>query len=670
MTLFPERMKKFELLILKSDADAVLRHLGFAGCTQLVTEAAPDAPLPAPAVSTGGPSAAELGARVESVARFLGIDRGGESAAAPSVPARAELASRTAEAVEAVKGLVAEETALVEKRLALRQVADELASFGSLRVPFSDLEGASWLAIRTGTVPPDRLEDLGRRLQKRAVIVSLGRPGQILALAARRSRWALDTELKKAEFRPASLPPGARGTPTEALAAVEADISEVEHQMRALEERKREARDTLGPELRFLLFHLGVDARIDEVTRSSTASASVQRVVGWVPARQLVEVSRGLAGITRGRMELRSYDPAELPEVRTGSARVPVAVRHGRIARGFRRLVFSYSVPHYDTVDPTPFVAVIFSLLFGIMFGDVGQGLVGLLLGVLITSGRVPAFEQYRRKSFGTAFIMAGAASIVAGFLYGSFFCNETLLQPLTRSVTQVLVGRPLDRIVSLEGFQRIVVFFGVTIGLGVLISSVGLVFGLINTIRRGQWAEALLSKTGVAGAVFFWGAIALAVRIIMGGRPGGVDFVILGLPLAALFLREPLIHLATGHRPLMKEGLFSSFMEGVAEVLESVIYYISGSVSYLRVAAFALAHGVLSTIVILLAGLVGSPPAGLFLSILVAVTGNSIIIVLEGLIVTIQVVRLHYYEFFSKFFTESGEEFSPFILRAPGGSS
>jgi V/A-type H+-transporting ATPase subunit I len=212
-------------------------------------------------------------------------------------------------------------------------------------------------------------------------------------------------------------------------------------------------------------------------------------------------------------------------------------------------------------------------------------------------------------------------------------------------------------------------VFFGVTIGLGAVISSVGLVFSMVNAIRRRQWEQAFLSKTGLAGALFFWSVVFLAVRVIRGGRPGPMDIALLGLPLVALFFRDPLIHLATGHRPLMKEGVFSSLMEGVAEVLESVIYFVSGSVSYLRVAAFALAHGVLSAIVILLAQLVGSPPVGPLLSILVAVIGNAIIIVLEGLIVTIQVVRLHYYEFFSKFFTESGEEFSPFILRAPGGS-
>src|SRR5208283_5125617 len=158
-------------------------------------------------------------------------------------------------------------------------------------------------------------------------------------------------------------------------------------------------------------------------------------------------------------------------------------------------------------------------------------------------------------------------------------------------------------------------------------------------------------------------------VRILLGGRVSPVDFVVLAVPLLALFFREPVVHLARGHRPLLPGGLFAFIMEGVIEILESAIYYVSNSVSFLRVAAFALAHTVLSTIVFLLSDMVGGAPGGIAFRILIVLIGNSIIIVLEGLIVTIQVVRLEYYEFFSKFFSESGEAFSPFILRSSGGS-
>jgi V/A-type H+-transporting ATPase subunit I len=189
-----------------------------------------------------------------------------------------------------------------------------------------------------------------------------------------------------------------------------------------------------------------------------------------------------------------------------------------------------------------------------------------------------------------------------------------------------------------------------------------------VNYARRRAWEKALLTKTGLAGALFFWYVLFIAVRMILGRHLSGIDFVCLAVPLLALFFREPIVHLVTGHRPILKDGLFAFIMEGIVEILESTIYYVSNSVSFLRVAAFALAHTVLSTIVFLLADMVGGAPGGIAFRLLVILIGNGIVIVLEGLIVTIQVVRLQYYEFFSKFFNEAGEEFTPFILRTSGG--
>ena len=497
----------------------------------------------------------------------------------------------------------------------------------------------------------------------------LGRPGQFIAVSPRRGRWALDSELKRAEFQEAAFPAGVSGAPGEMLPAVERDLGEVDRLLEGVARTKGEAKERLRAEILYLLAHLGIDAAIDTVTHTLPSSASAQKITGWVPRRGFARLAGELDALTHGRMALRSCDPEEVPEVRSGAARVPVTTKHGRVVRGFDRMVFSYSVPLYGTIDPTPFVAVMFVALFAIMFGDVGQGFVGLLLGLLINSGLVKSFADYRRKNFGTVFVVVGAASMLAGLLYGSVFANEDLLVPVTRLVTGRLLGTPMDRVVSLEGFQRIIVFFGVTIGIGAVINSVGLIINIVNKLLRRDWELALLSKTGLAGAFFFWYLLSIGVRVVLGGRPALLDFVLLGLPLAALFFREPLLHLIRGHRPLLKEGLFGFVMEGIAEVLESAIYYVSNSVSFLRVAAFALAHTVLSSIIMLLARMVGSPPAGAALSLLVFVIGNSVIIVLEGLIVTIQVVRLQYYEFFSKFFTDAGEEFTPFVLRAPGGS-
>jgi len=498
--------------------------------------------------------------------------------------------------------------------------------------------------------------------------MKLNLPGQFLAIGPKKYRWAVDSELKKLGFQERKFPEGMKGIPSDMLSVVRADLASVDDALGELQEKKQRARDAWSEEIRFLLANLAIDVSIDAVKQGFASTGSVQKVSGWIPRGRFREVIAGIESLAGGRIALQTYDPEELPDVKAGKTRVPVSTPHRKIVRAFERMVFSYSIPPYGTIDPTPFVAVMFILLFAIMFGDVGQGLVGFALGVLINSARVRSFEAYRRKNFGTLFILAGIASMVAGFLYGSFFANENVLIPATRLVTRLLIGRPLDHIISLAGFQKIIMFFGVTVGIGAVINSVGLLINIVNNAARRNWERAFLSKTGLAGALFFWYVLFMAGRILLGGHASALDAILVAIPLIALFFREPLVHLAEGHRPVLKDGLFSFIMEGIVEILESTIYYVSNSVSFLRVAAFGLAHTVLSSIVFLLADMVGGAPGGIIFQILVILIGNSIIIVLEGLIVTIQIVRLQYYEFFSKFFNEAGEEFTPFILPTSGG--
>ncbi len=671
-----ERMKKLELLVLKRDVDDVLRYLGFAGCVQLIADTKEQRELTAEEREI-----ADLKGKVDALARFLGIGPGPRTEAAPPAstgagapavpaapaPSRDALRDRANSLIEELKDLVGTEGELLQQRLSLKQTVDELSAFAHLKVAFTELEHLTYLSFRLGTIAPGRMEELRLLLEKRALIVPLGRPGFLMAIAPKKGRWALDTELKKFAFQEAAFPADLKGIPAEVLPSVQGRLAEVDDLLAGIDAEKRRFRDLREAEVRALLYELDLDVSIDAVKQGLAATGSVQRVSGWVPRRRFKEVVAGLEQITQGRVAIRSYEPEELPDVRSGKTRVPVSVAHGRIVRSFERMVFSYSVPLYGTIDPTPFVAVMFVVLFAIMFGDVGQGFVGLVVGLLIGSGRVKSFETYRRKNFGTVFVVVGIACMVSGFLYGSVFANEELLVPVVRWVTGVLTGRPVDRIIELGGFQKITLFFGVTLAIGAVINSVGLVINMINNVRMRNWERALLSKTGLAGAFFFWYVLSIAVRLVFGGRLHGVDVALVAFPLLVLFFREPIARLAGGKRPLLKDGVFGFVMEGIVELMESAIYYVSNSVSFLRVAAFALAHTVLSGIVFLLAGMVGSAPGGIAGRIAIILVGNAIIILLEGLIVTIQVVRLEYYEFFSKFFVESGEEFKPFKLHSGG---
>jgi len=658
--MFTERMKKIELLVLKRDMDDVLRHLGFAGCMHILSEGAEPRELTAEEREI-----ADLKLKMETTARFLGLQDGGADSRKASPIGRDQLIQTAHGILESLKPVVEEESRLLQKKLNLKQSEEELHAFAHLKVPFKELEHLTYLTFRLGAVPEERLEELRNALEKRALIVGLDKPGVILAIAPKKGRWALDSELKKLDFKEIKFPSDLKGIPAELLPSVQASLKTVETDLNALEGRKAALRGEVGEQLSAILYNLDLDVSIDTVKQNLASTGSVQRLTGWVPRRRFQETVAGLSALTQGRIAIRVFEPEEVPDIQSGKAKVPVVYKHRPFIRSFERMVFSYGVPLYGTIDPTPFVAVMFVLLFCIMFGDVGQGFVGVLIGLLINSGKVKPFEDYRKKGFGNIFLVVGIACMFTGFLYGSFFANEKFLEPLSEWVTGALFGRPTAHIIHIQGGSKILMFFGFTIGIGAVINSTGLVINIVNQLKLKRYAKAFLGKTGLTGAVFFWYVLSLAVRILLGGKIQGFDIAGIGLPLLALFFREPLTNLIEGNRPLLKEGILTFAMEGIVEMLESSTYYISNSVSFLRVAAFALAHTVLSSIVFLICDMVAKAPGGLFYQLLIILIGNGIIIVLEGLIVTIQVVRLQYYEFFSKFFSESGEAFSPFKLHA-----
>jgi V/A-type H+/Na+-transporting ATPase subunit I len=298
------------------------------------------------------------------------------------------------------------------------------------------------------------------------------------------------------------------------------------------------------------------------------------------------------------------------------------------------------------------------------MFGDAGQGAVILLAGIVLSlTGKGKLLKW---KPFAPILIAVGIGSTVMGLLEGSFFSFEELFVPATRTITRALFGREMDRFISIMptgGLAKMVAFFGFSVAVGVVVNSVGIVLNIVNLARMGRKGELFFSKTGLAGAVLFWYAISLAVRALLKSRFSAWDIAPMAIPLVALFGAKPLERLVDGHRPLFPDGFFSFAVSGFVEVLETLSYYVSNTVSFLRVGAFSLSHAVLSFVVFTTSDMMrrGLPVVGVIGQWAIIVIGNAVIMVLEGMVVTIQVMRLQYYEFFSKFFQETGIVWNPF---------
>ncbi len=509
--------------------------------------------------------------------------------------------------------------------------------------------------------------DLAEALADRAVVVPLGEGDRVLAAASRKGRFALDSELKKAGFVQLQIPEDFKGIPAELLAGLEERLSSAEASLAEAAADKARLAEELTPIFLRLTESYLMASAVEALKAGLKATRSAYRLTGWVTAENVQPLVEELERLADGRVAVRTYEPEEVANVLEGREKVPVSLDHGAFVAGFERVVFSYGAPLYGTIDPTPFVALSFTILFGLMFGDVGQGFVLFLLGLLTARNRVKILARFSR--FSAPLVSVGVASMVVGFLDGEVFANEELLIRPTRVITEFLTGRPVDRVLHLMpskgSLDKLFLFFAFTVGVGVVINSIGLLINIVNQASLKKWDKALFAKTGLSGALLFWYALFLGTRLILGGSFAWFDAVGLALPACGIFFGPAIWRSVSGRRPVLEHGALVFIMEGFVELLESASSYISNTVSFLRVGAFALSHAVLSFIVFTLSDMVASQaPGGAVFAFLVMVFGNSVIILLEGMIVAIQVVRLQYYEFFSKFFTETGVEFSPFRFR------
>lgn len=648
-------MRLIELMVLREDIHSVLKYLGELGEFQFQQEFASDSSDSAKRLNPD----ASVFERLQQVRAALDLpDLDGYKVSVP-LPSDADFESAT-KIIDSVEDIHKKElTAADEEKRAVSAYKEALA-FANLKVSYSDLESLSFLTLRIGKIDPEKIDDLKARLGSRGIIVKLGDDdSRILAASSKKARFALDGELKEAGFTELQVPKDFKGIPDEVLLTLERNKTEAAAALEEIQTERRNFAETHKDELYRLLQIYSIGSQIYSVENSLESTEFVYRITGWIPAFLIRKVMKDLDEFTQSRAGIREFLPTEVPSVISGQEKVPVQVKHGKIVSNFERMIFSYGSPLYGTIDPTPFVALFFTVLFGIMFGDAGQGLCFLIIGILccLKKIKISGWEK-----FGGIFCCIGISSTIMGLLTGEFFANETLLRPFALWVTG-LFGTPHAPILHMmpssdpASITRMFAFFGFTISIGFIINSCGLIINIINQFSLRRIGKALFGKTGISGAVFFWYVIIFAVRVaLFKHAPAAYDWVIISVSLFLTACSEIFQRLVDGERPILENGLFSAVIGAVVEIIEVISSYLSNTVSFVRVGAFALAHAVLGYIINTFVEL--APGAG---GIAVAILGNAIVVVLEGMIVAIQVVRLQYYEFFSKFFSETGREFKPF---------
>jgi V/A-type H+-transporting ATPase subunit I len=678
--IMPRRMKRVQMTVLKNDVDAVIEYLG---CHEAMHF---DEKGNSTAESNDLNRVKDQLEMLRSCAEFLGVKLPSGPETGNTLPNEEEK-DRIEKLCLEIDALAQREMAAQQERTRTEETLIEAKAFSSLNAPFEDLDQLSFLTLRIGRIDPKAQPELKKRLAGRAAIIPLGGEGggasgsgasgsvRILAASSRKGRFALDSELKNCSFEPIAIPKGYTGIPAELVGGLEERIGNVTKDIEQIENEKMRLRNEHYATLRRFASMMLMALAAEQLKSQLVSTASIYILSGWVPADMIRRVALDLSKATSGRIAIRVFAPDEIPEVRDGDEKVPVFLKHGFFVRGFQRMVFSYGVPLYGTIDPTPIVAFFYTLLFGIMFGDVGHGFILLILGILTSKHGLKALASFR--DFATPLIAVSISSMVMGLLAGSVFCDEELLTGPTMLITAAITGHPMDRVLHILPMAekggsviKLFYFFGFTIGIGVIINSLGLFINIFNCFTLKKYQAAIFSKTGLAGLVFFWYALFIGLRCIFGGRFEWFDILGLAIPAFFIFFGSILWRCITGKKPALEHHSLGEFiMEGFMEVWETASSYFSNTASFLRVGAFALSHAVLAYIVFYfcenfvhsLGGL------GYFPALVLMLIGNSLIIGLEGLVVSIQVLRLQYYEFFSKFFSERGVLFVPFRFRTEG---
>jgi V/A-type H+-transporting ATPase subunit I len=661
----PRKMKMIELSALKSDMNSVLEYLGRRGVIQF-----PSSHKPGNSQETA--NIRKIIDRLNSAAKFMGINSEDAELKAENenIPVPDEEDRKITEDIcSAVENLKEEQLKIEREKHSIEDTLNEVRAFSKLNVPFSELDQLSYLTLRIGRLDSKKQAELRESLGDKAVVIPLDKGKQILAASSRKGRFAMDTQLKKVSFEPVAIPQDFRGIPSEMITGLEEHLVNCEDELNSINNRKEIFRIKNARQIERLISSWNIIIVIEEIKSGFTETESLYNFSGWIPEDFASKITKGLIELTAGRIAIRSYSPEEISSIADGSEKVPVYVKHGAFVKGFETVVFSYGAPPYGTIDPTPFVAIFFTILFGIMFGDVGQGFILFLAGILIGKGpkKLAKFNH-----FSTPLVAVGISSMVMGLLNGAVFTSEHLLIAPTRMITAFFTGQPMDHILNIlplaesgGSLKKLLFFFGFTIGIGVLLNSTGLLINIVNRCILKKYEKAFFSKTGLAGLFFFWYAVFIALRIIFGGRFAWYDAAGLLLPVFFIFFGPVMWRIIIKEKPVLEHGLMVFIMEGFVEILETISSYVSNTVSFLRVGAFALSHAVLSFIIFSFTELLASSGiSGSIFAFFLLVIGNTIIILLEGMIVAIQVMRLQYYEFFNKFFVETGVEFAPFRFK------
>jgi V/A-type H+/Na+-transporting ATPase subunit I len=657
---FPREMTEVELIVPSKDLVAVAKVLSGRGVFHQVDSTYLGLESLGPSAwqeKAGNYSALER--RIQTIMQSLGLPE--------EYPAKANADSivefdavrpsvdRIDEEVKATSDLLVSE----KKRLELLETQlHQLEPIADVKVEVGTLRNSAYMHSILGILPAANIGRLQTSLGRVPhVFFTLREDSQkpvVWILGPKSNSDILDRAAKSAYLTPLSLPDEFSGTPDQITAQLKKGIEAATKKIAELEANIGKLAATHKNELQKLLWEVHISRVMADAIVRFGQLRHTYVVVGWVPTAELENLT------TRIKQASKEVLIETIPTTRSGHhSNIPVALTNNKWLRPIQELVTTFGRPSYGELDPTLLIAFSFPILYGAMFGDIGQGLVLMLAGFLAHN----KIALKGLQSLGLLLVYAGFFATIFGFLYGSFFGFEG--HSMEEYLPSYLQFHPL----WISPLENILTILGFAIDAGIVILIFGYLLSLFNNIRSRDWAHFWFGHTGVVALIFyicflallggFLGdtAIAPKVAVAIGQLPLPFNILTpvfaLGLMFNGLFR-----NIAEGHRPFIEGGIGMFLVTSFMDLFEGVISMLSNTLSFVRVGAFAVAHGGLSLAIFSLAG--HEPDLGFWITIII---GNIFIIGFEGLIVYIQTMRLHYYEILGKFFHGGGMRFEPLKL-------
>lgn len=569
----------------------------------------------------------ELIKQTENLIQELGIQEEMRDSSLPTNPLTKTM-EQIKQEIDQIQQKISQQKEICEKKQEEKEMIQKelipIQHLKGLSVNLEELYHLRYLRFRYGNMTIENFEQMQKKVKElKVIIIELERTENkvwLMYFTPTDLADSVDSYFNVMKFERIWLPAEVNGKAADFMKEVERFN---ENSKQQIEQAKQKLMEIKKAEAQTLIDNIQQLNLLEKVNQVKKYMAHDEKgsfyFVGWIPMEQ---VKRILPALEKEKLEyiIKSHDEvASVP---------PTHLKNHKILKPFEAIVKMYGIPNYTEMDPTAFVAITAFLMFGFMFGDVGQGAVILLIGLLLSKGK---------KALGPVLTAGGISAILFGFVYGSVFGKEGIIpgilpSPMSNINTMLVAG----------------------IASGAILIMIAMIVNIRNGVKKGDKERIFFDKNGIAGLVFYATMLVVVIGFLKQGKlviSLGILLTLLGLPLLLIIGKEKLGN-RINHR---LETEKRSIVEKLFEIVEMLLSMASNTISFVRLAAFAINHVGLCMAVYILAEMVGG--AG---SLIVAVIGNAIVIVLEGLIVAIQVLRLEYYELFSRFYAGDGREYKP----------